>query len=86
MKLTPWFVNGEKPARPGVYNVSCRRTNQSGEWYSPWNGKNFGCFDRDPKQAELRRKMQGAGRNGLGAGNEVLPSGSWRGLAEEPRA
>lgn len=39
MKLTPWFINGELPVRPGVYNVSCQEENQSGLWFCYFNGK-----------------------------------------------
>lgn len=76
-KLTTWFTNGEKPAYPGVYNVSCRKENQTGEWYSYWNGYEFTWFEHSVDAAYRERLIPGAGRI-------VLTEGSWRGLAEKP--
>ena len=73
-KLTPWFTNGEKPVHIGVYNVSCQRENQSGEWYSYWDGSYFSPFAYNVEDAydfsECSPKYS----------NE---EGSWRGLAEK---
>ena len=77
-ELTPWFVCGELPARRGVYNVSCRCEDQSGEWYSYWDGQTFRWFDHDPQQAF-------ADRADIGSGMRVLRNGSWRGLVVNPR-
>lgn len=81
MKFTPWFINGENPFRPGVYGVSRKRRDQSGNWYSHWNGKNFGPFGGTPQEA-LRMRRTWLSR---GAGTRVLSGGSWRGLAEQPQ-
>lgn len=51
MKLTNWFVNGEKPVHKGVYNVSCQTQEQSGDWYSYWNGHRFGYFSTNAEDA-----------------------------------
>lgn len=80
-KLTPWFVNGEKPLRPGVYNVSCQRSNQSGDWWSHWDGEDFGPFELKPEKAFSFRKCWEQGPH---AGTNLLLLGSWRGLAENP--
>lgn len=85
MKLTPWFVNGEKPVRPGVYSVSCRRQHQTGEWYSHWDGQCFGPFSLEPQRAEVAHARYKKAGDHVHAGNAVLPRGSWRGLAEEPK-
>lgn len=74
-KLTPWFTNGEKPAYPGVYNVSCRKENQTGEWYSYWNGLHFCPFSR---------KLEGAYRYATSVERYTNEEGSWRGLANKP--
>lgn len=81
-KTTEWFVNGEKPAYVGVYNVSCQRTEQSGTWYSYWNGKAFQWFASSVESAYLYNKDD---EDDVGAGASVLTEGSWRGLANNPK-
>jgi hypothetical protein len=44
MKLTPWFPIEILPVRVGVYNVSCQSEDQSGDWYSYFDGTKFGYF------------------------------------------
>lgn len=72
--LTPWFTNGEKPAHIGVYNVSCRKENQTGEWYSYWDGSFFHdfswCIDRAYAYAKDDSRFTNT-------------EGSWRGLVEK---
>ena len=34
MKLTPWFDTQDVPVRSGVYNVSCEKEGQSGNWFA----------------------------------------------------
>ena len=77
-ELTPWFVNGEKPARPGVYNVSCRKLDQSGDWWSHWNGEAWSDASTDKKKWQWR----GYDLDGL----FFSAKGSWRGLAQDPEA
>ncbi len=77
-KLTPWFVNGEKPARPGVYNVSCRRTKQSGMYYAYFDGESFGSTAGWVETAWYQRGKQ------TRWSDAVNQHGSWRGLAEKP--
>lgn len=78
MKLTPWFVDGEKPARPGVYNVSCRKEAQTGRYYGYWNGRFwvFGVAETPESAARLKQRV---------ARGYVASNGSWRGLAEAPK-
>lgn len=83
MKLTPWFVNGEKPVRPGVYNVSCEKSAQSGRWYSYWDGRKFGPFFARVEWAREATIELGSKKWHAGVG--LLRRGSWRGLAEEPK-
>lgn len=74
LKLTPWFTKG-RPKRIGVYQASCQKENQSGDWYSYWNGKHFCRFSSS---------VEGAleyGEWGIKSGMLVGKQGSWRGLA-----
>jgi hypothetical protein len=80
LKLTPWFTNGEKPDHIGVYNVSCQRENQTGDWYSYWNGERFYFFASDVEEA-YREYYNGC--TGGKSDSFVLIEGSWRGLAEK---
>lgn len=76
MKLTPWFVNGEKPVRPGVYERQ-----QFSLWpqvFSYWGGKSFGYLGSTPDEA-VRAFAQSGGRASY---HQNRP---WRGLAEEPK-
>ena len=73
-KLTPWFTNGEKPGHIGVYNVSCRKEDQSGEWYSYWDGSYFHHFSYDVEGAYYFSNCHSKYSN---------EEGSWRGLAEK---
>jgi hypothetical protein len=71
-----WFVNGEKPWEPGIYNVSCRKQNQTGTWYAYWDGSawskaNRGIDDVNVKSIPSRHDIWHA-------------EGSWRGLAADP--
>lgn len=76
-KLTDWFVNGEKPVRPGVYNVSCRRKRQTGKWYAKWTGRRWLKFS-DSADAAAWETRQSVLMTAWG--------GSWRGLAHPPKA
>lgn len=73
-KLTPWFVNGEKPVHAGVYNVSCRTVKQSGDWYLAFNGEKWS----DWWALNHLRALSEAEHCGS------LEPASWRGLAEKP--
>jgi hypothetical protein len=75
-KLTKWFPADVKPARPGVYNVSCLESGQSGKWYALFDGQRWSWkWDTDAASDVLHED-----------GN---PSdwylGSWRGLASHPK-
>ena len=81
MKLTPWFVNGEKPVRAGVYEVSGEKgvpftPNLFAHW-SPRKG--WGAASCSAVAAE-------GGRNRGADRDRYHDRGSWRGLAEEPSA
>lgn len=75
-KMTPWFVNGEVPWEPGVYNVSCRKQDQTGTWFAHWNGEAWGYGDTSPEAVQ----QEGYGIKPL----HWSETGSWRGLAEKP--
>lgn len=75
MKLTPWFVNGETSVRPGVYNVSCRTSDQSGEWWRYWDGQHWYHVGTSPKRAQMWYE------DGL-ISERGLQGGSWRGIAK----
>jgi len=79
-KMTPWFVNGEKPARPGVYEVQDtyhtdeRRTYYG--FYSKTTG--WGCG-----RLTIEDAIEDKGRGTL-ADWYSSDRGKWRGLASKP--
>lgn len=72
--LTPWFTTGEAPVHPGVYNVSCQKENQSGDWYARWDGERWFHAHTDVHNASRDKKA-------------IISAwhwrGSWRGLIKE---
>lgn len=75
-KLTPWYPARIKPVRVGVYNVSCRASEQTGQWFAYWNGERFMYYHTDPRKAYRSRATFGCGAD----------TKSWRGLNKRPRA
>ena len=69
-ELTPWFVNGEKPAYVGVY-----RSNASGltDCYQHWDGRVWGVWCDSVERAYKSRTIQ-----------SFVQSPHWRGLAQNP--
>lgn len=78
-KLTPWFVNGEAPARPGVYLVDHAKAGQRFSQFAYWGGPRggWGAAAPTPSQAFNRKRL------GLDP-NYFHQTGSWRGLSEKP--
>jgi hypothetical protein len=76
-ELTEWFSIETPPVRKGVYNVSCNGTDQSGQWYSYWDGLRFNYYSYQNEAYEDYLN------HGLGAGPATQ---SWRGLASPPAA
>lgn len=78
MKYTDWFVNGEKPVRIGVYNISCRKYDQTGEWYVYWDGQGF-CHDWTTDKNEAYQYYLASN------GEHTLERhiGSWRGILKD---
>ena len=74
-KLTPWFTNGEKPARPGVYQQMCGFGKELG--YQYWSGKRWYSWYEDPETAYKYKKLDR--RYGYEHCGE-----KWRGLAYDP--
>ena len=74
-ELTPWFVNGEKPSRPGVYNVSARKDDQSVYWFARWDGMQW--YMAHSNVSSAMREQFGMGLR--------WSRGSWRGLAQNPK-
>jgi hypothetical protein len=72
LTLTEWYPASIKPVRKGIYNVSCRSEDQSGKWYSYWNGVSFMYYGIDPRSAMKYRKEKGCGND----------TKSWRGIAK----
>lgn len=71
-KLTPWFRNGEKPARKGVYQQMSGTGDRLG--YQRWDGKRWMVWCETAEAAAgkhipVRHSSQGD---------------PWRGLAEKP--
>jgi hypothetical protein len=50
MKYTPWFTDGEKPARPGVYQQLCGHKKEIG--YQRWDGRHWFTWSMTPNGAE----------------------------------
>lgn len=83
MKLTPWFVNGKLPVRPGVYNVSCKTDEQSGKWFSYFDGKEFhGWCHSHPRCSKQEAIKQAASKPYINWENCRQPA-SWRGIYNE---
>ena len=74
MKLTDWFVNGEKPVREGVYEVKSLML--GGPVYSYWDGERWGCATLNKVEAYEFRTY---------ATPRLHLDVKWRGLAEEPK-
>lgn len=51
MQLTEWFNDGTLPFRRGVYNVSCEKEGQSGNWYAYIDGDQMSCWAFSPERA-----------------------------------
>lgn len=71
--ITPWFPVSTPPIRKGVYNVSCRKSNQSGDWYSFWDGVAFNWFTTSVDKAKIEYDA------GMRVSSITL---SWRGIAK----
>lgn len=78
MKLTPWFVNGEKPAREGAYEVSYRKEGQLAGRFAFWS-EEWGWGGASSLEYSETLRDSGANPEFF---SEI---GSWRGLAEEPK-
>lgn len=73
-KLTPWFKNGVKPARKGVYQQMNGGRNRLG--YQRWNGMNWGTWFETAEEAAQSTDRAAA----------CYQSDPWRGLAAKPSA
>lgn len=72
-KLTPWFVNGEKPTRPGVY----QQKNGYGEvGYQRWYRGLWRLWYESPDRAS--RCITPAA--------DSLQADPWRGIGSDPKA
>lgn len=72
-ELTPWFVNGERPARKGVYEVN---SYCGVNCYSFWDGARWRWITERPIDAFRFRKME-TGR--------AFADVRWRGLTTNPQ-
>lgn len=72
-KLTPWFVNGERPVRKGVYQ---QMNGQDRLGYQYWDGVFWHGW------AETAR----AARKDYGIAAHSHQNDPWRGLAHPPKA
>lgn len=70
-KMTPWFVNGEKPAREGVYQ---QRNGNRELGYQRWTGSRWMFWSATVSGAQLA-DMPAAGE---------YQNDPWRGLASKP--
>ena len=70
-----WITDGTPPGEPGVYNVSCRKHTQSGDFFAHWNGSAW-SIARDWALVRPGYDWENASR--LGGGSETeLPRGHW---------
>lgn len=86
MKLTPWFIDGELPVRPGVYNVSCQTEGQSGKWFAHFNGKLWArCWASFAGIGETAadKAMRYASEYGYKESDLGYDPKSWRGIYNE---
>lgn len=74
LTLTPWFPQGTKPARKGVYETAPRHSGFR-PLYQFWDGEKWGGWNM---------YQHGAYNNRLSASREQEPL--WRGLASNPEA
>lgn len=77
-KLTPWFVNGEPPARPGVYQQMCGLGKKVG--YQYWSGEKWGLWYEMASDAANRHAFEEDFFAYPHCGEK------WRGLASDPGA
>ncbi len=68
-KLTPWFDQGQAPAREGSYEME-----HGG--YAYFDGEHWGFTDKTPEDAEMTYSMFGP---------QLDKQPCWRGLAECPQ-
>ena len=73
-KLTPWFVNGEKPVRKGVYQQMCGSGRKLG--YQQWTGKHWCDWCETPEMAATY----------FDPVVTFHQNDPWRGLAHPPKA
>jgi hypothetical protein len=72
MRLTEWFPDGVKPARPGVYET--RLKGDINQWFQYWNGEYFGFSGGSTLDAYKNRSSK-----------SIFSHIEWRGLAEDPK-
>jgi hypothetical protein len=73
-QLTEWFGPSINPVLPGVYEVD---PDESGPWYSYWDGKEWGFMIQDTPDAAVRtyQRISNWRHDSMVA---------WRGLAQKP--
>lgn len=70
-----WITDGTPPGSPGVYNVSCRKHTQSGDFFAHWDGYAW-SLARDVTAVMPGYDWEKATRLGGGSEGE-LPRGHW---------
>jgi hypothetical protein len=70
MKYTPWFTDGQKPARPGVYQQRCSLGKQLG--YQRWDGVHWYAWSLSPQKAAASNVIA----------DDCFQNDPWRGLAK----
>lgn len=79
-----WITDGTPPGAPGVYNVSCRKHSQSGDFFAHWDGY---AWSRGRERTMIAPGYDWENATRLGGGSKrELPrchwhiNGSYRGL------
>lgn len=73
-----WITDGTPPGSPGVYNVSCRKHTQSGDFFAHWDGRAWSPA-RDFASIRPGYDWENAARLGGGSKSEFpeFPRGHW---------
>lgn len=89
-KYTPWFSVDNPPTRPGVYNISCRDYDQTGHWFSYFDGYfwySWYSYAGGVDKQFYINKAEDAFKSKSGAywvnGGNFKENWTWRGLIKE---
>lgn len=88
-ELTPWqSIVTAPPTRPGIYNVSCRNFDQSGDWFGHFDGECWGGWETIDRAGGWKKLVRSVVWDTFRSTPEKVFGGraTWRGLANPPKA